>query len=155
MKGKILIVDDEADLRAMLKSVLEDDYTVTTAEDGAALQRLYAQDPPDVILLDLKLPDANGLDLLPQIKKTWPDTEVIVLTGEATFEAAVLATKRGAYHFINKPFDTQALQVTIDRAIENRQQKEENNALHRALSTMSGGSAPVFQSSALQAVVRT
>ena len=155
MKGKILIVDDEADLRAMLKSILEDDYTVTLAEDGAALQKLFTQDPPDVVLLDLKLPDANGLDLLPQIKKTWPETEVIVLTGEATFEAAVQATKRGAYHFINKPFDTQALEVTIDRAIENRQQKEENNSLRRALSTMSGGSAPIFQSSALQAVVRT
>jgi len=155
MKGKILIVDDEADLRALLQSILEEEYTVSMAEDAAALQRLYAQEPPDVVLLDLKLPDANGLDLLPQIKKTWPETEVIVLTGEATFEAAVQATKRGAYHFINKPFDTQALQVTIDRAIENRQQKEENNSLRRALSTMSGGSAPIFQSSALQSVVRT
>src|SRR5580693_1091803 len=155
MKGKILVVDDEADLRAMLKSILEDDYTVTLAEDGAALQKYFSQDPPDVILLDLKLPDANGLDLLPQIKKNWPDTEVIVLTGEATFEAAVQATKRGAYHFINKPFDTQALLVTIDRAIENRQQKEENNSLRRAISTMSGGSAPIFQSTALQSVVRT
>ena len=155
MKGKILIVDDEADLRAMLKSILEDDYTVVMAEDAAALQRLYPQDAPDVVLLDLKLPDANGLDLLPGIKKAWPETEVIVLTGEATFDAAVQATKRGAYHFINKPFDTQALQVTIDRAIENRQQKEENNSLRRALSTMSGGSAPIFQSSALQSVVRT
>ena len=155
MKGKILIVDDEADLRAMLKSILEDDYTVVMAEDAAALQRLYPQDAPDVVLLDLKLPDANGLDLLPGIKKAWPETEVIVLTGEATFEAAVQATKRGAYHFINKPFDTQALQVTIDRAIENRQQREENNSLRRALSTMSGGSAPIFQSASLQAVVRT
>jgi DNA-binding NtrC family response regulator len=155
MKGKILIVDDEADLRAMLKSILEDDYTVALAEDAAALQRYYTQDAPDVVLLDLKLPDANGLDLLPQIKKAWPETEVIVLTGEATFEAAVQATKRGAYHFINKPFDTQALQVTIDRAIENRQQREENNSLRRALSTMSGGSAPIFQSAALQSVVRT
>ena len=106
-------------------------------------------------MLDLKLPDANGLDLLPQIKKTWPDTEVIVLTGEATFEAAVQATKRGAYHFINKPFDPQVLQVTVERAIENRQQKEENNSLRRALSTMSGGSAPVFQSPSVQNVVRT
>jgi DNA-binding NtrC family response regulator len=155
MKGKILVVDDEADLRAMLKSILEEDYNVSLAEDAAALQKQYAQEAPDVVLLDLKLPDANGLDLLPQIKKTWPDTEVIVLTGEATFEAAVQATKRGAYHFINKPFDTQALLVTIERAIENRQQKEENKALHRALSTMSGGAAPVFQSASLQAVVRT
>ena len=118
MKGKILIVDDEADLRSMLKSILQEDYTVTEAEDGAGLQKSFSLDAPDVILLDLKLPDANGLDLLPQIKKNWPDTEVIVLTGEATFEAAVQATKRGAYHFINKPFDTQALEVTIDRAIE-------------------------------------
>jgi DNA-binding NtrC family response regulator len=155
MKGKILIVDDEPDLRSMLKAILQDDYTVTEAENGAALQKCFALEAPDVILLDLKLPDANGLDLLPQIKKTWPDTEVIVLTGEATFEAAVQATKRGAYHFINKPFDTQALQVTIDRAIENRQQKEENNSLRRALSTMSGGAAPIFQSAAVQSIVRT
>jgi DNA-binding NtrC family response regulator len=155
MKGKILIVDDEPELRMLLKSILETDFSVTDADCGATLLKRFSDDAPDVILLDLKLPDANGLDLLPQIKKNWPDTEVIVLTGEATFEAAVQATKRGAYHFINKPFDTQALQVTIDRAIENRQQKEENNSLRRAISTMSGGSAPVFQSSALQSVVRT
>ncbi len=155
MKGKILIVDDEAELRMLLKSLLETDFSVTEADSGATLQKSFSQEAPDVILLDLKLPDANGLDLLPQIKKNWPDTEVIVLTGEATFEAAVQATKRGAYHFINKPFDTQALLVTIERAIENRQQKEENNSLRRAISTMSGGSAPIFQSSALQSVVRT
>jgi DNA-binding NtrC family response regulator len=155
MKGKILIVDDEPELRQLLKTILEPDFTVAEAENAAALQRTFSLDAPDVILLDLKLPDANGLDLLPQIKKTWPDTEVIVLTGEATFEAAVQATKRGAYHFINKPFDPQVLQVTVERAIENRQQKEENNSLRRALSTMSGGSAPVFQSPSVQTVVRT
>ena len=139
----------------LLKSILETDFTVTDADSGATLQKRFSDEAPDVVLLDLRLPDANGLDLLPQIKKNWPDTEVIVLTGEATFEAAVQATKRGAYHFINKPFDTQALQVTIDRAIENRQQKEENNSLRRALSTMSGGATPIFQSAQLQAVVRT
>ncbi len=155
MKGKILIVDDESELRNLLKALLEEEYTVTEADSAAALQKCFFQDAPDVILLDLKLPDANGLDLLPQIKKTWPDVEVVVLTGEATFEAAVQATKRGAYHFINKPFDNQALQVTLARAIENKQQKEENNSLRRAISTMSGGSTPVFQSSAVQAVVRT
>ena len=155
MKGKILIVDDEPELRQLLKTILEPDFAVVEAEDAAALTKTFSLDAPDVILLDLKLPDANGLDLLPQIKKNWPDTEVIVLTGEATFEAAVQATKRGAYHFINKPFDPQVLQVTVERAIENRQQKEENNSLRRALSTMSGGSAPVFQSPAMQTVVRT
>ena len=155
MKGKLLIVDDEVDLRKMLKATLDDDYAVTEAEDGAALQKYFTQEAPDVVLLDLKLPDANGLDLLPQIKKAWPDTEVVVLTGEATFEAAVEATKRGAYHFISKPFNRQELLVTLERAYENRQQKEENNSLRRALSTMSGNSAPVFQSSVMQGVIRT
>ncbi len=155
MKGKILIVDDELDLRLLLKSILESDYTVAEAESGAALKKLLAGESYDVVLLDLNLPDANGLDLLPMIKKTWPETEVVVLTGEATFDAAVQATKRGAFHFINKPFNTENLFVTIDRAIENRQQKEENNSLRRAISTMSGGSAPVFQSKEMQNVVRT
>ena len=78
-----------------------------------------------------------------------------MLTGAATFEAAVEATKRGAFHFITKPFDTQHLLVTIERAIENRQQKESNNSLRRAVATMTGGSAPVFQSQLMQNVVRT
>jgi len=155
MKGKILIVDDEADLRSLLKSILESDYTVAEAENGAALAKLLPSEAPDVVLLDLNMPGTSGLDLLPQIKKSWPDTEVVVLTGAATFEAAVEATKRGAFHFITKPFDTQHLLVTIERAIENRQQKESNNSLRRAVATMTGGSAPVFQSQLMQNVVRT
>ena len=155
MKGKILIVDDEADLRELLKSVLETDYAVITAENAAALQKHFLHEAPDIVLLDLKLPDANGLDLLPQIKKHWPSTEIIVLTGEATFEAAVEATKRGAYNFINKPFDTQVLQLTLGRALENKEQKEENNSLRRAISTMSGSAAPIFKSPQMQGVVRT
>ena len=155
MKGKILIVDDETDLCALLKSVLESDYDVAVAGSGAALQKCFSHEVPDLVLLDLKLPDANGLDLLPQIKQHWPATEIIVLTGEATFEAAVEATKRGAYHFINKPFDTHVLQLTIGRALENKQQKEENNSLRRAISTMSGAAAPIFQSQQMQVVVRT
>jgi DNA-binding NtrC family response regulator len=155
MKGKILIVDDEAPLRQLLKEVLQTEYSIAEAENGAALKKMLAGESSDVVLLDLNLLDANGLDLLPLIKKSWPETEVVVLTGEATFEAAVEATKRGAYHFINKPFDTQMLLVTLDRAIQNRQQKEENNSLRRAISTMNGSSAPVFQSAQMQAVVRT
>ncbi len=155
MKGKILIVDDEPLLRSMLKALLEKEYSISEADCGAALRKLFAQPAPDLVLLDLKLPDANGLDLLVEIKKLWSDTEVVVITGEATFEAAVLATKRGAFHFINKPFENSMLLVTIDRALENRLQKEENQSLRRAVATMSGGSAAVFQSAAVQAVVRT
>jgi DNA-binding NtrC family response regulator len=155
MKGTILVVDDAADIRDLLSTVLRGIYEVTEAESGARLKQIFSDPQPDVVLLDIKLPDADGLDLLPQIKKQWPETEVVVLTGNATFEAAVEATKRGAYHFLNKPFDTQGLLVTVERALEHKQQNEENSTLRRALSTMSGGSAPVFQSSQMQQVVRT
>jgi DNA-binding NtrC family response regulator len=155
MKGNILIVDDAADIRDLLTTILKDDYDVAQAGDGAALKQLFSETQPDVVLLDLKLPDADGLDLLPAIKKQWPGTEVIVLTGNATFEAAVEATKRGAYHFLNKPFDTQGLLVTVERALEHKLQNEENSTLRRALSTMSGGASPIFQSPQMQSVVRT
>ena len=155
MKCKIMVVDDAADIRDLLGAILRDTYEVSEAKSGADLKQAFSQSQPDVILLDLKLPDADGLDLLPLVKKQWADTEVIVLTGNATFEAAVEATKRGAYHFLNKPFDTQGLLVTVERALEHKQQNEENRSLRRALSTMSGGSSPIFQSTAMQNVVRT
>ena len=155
MKGKILIVDDALDIRELLGSILRTTYETATADNGAALKQAFLEPQPDVVLLDIKLPDADGLDLLPQIKKQWPETEVIVLTGNATFDAAVEATKRGAYHFLNKPFDTQGLLVTVERALEHKQQNEENSTLRLALSAMSGGTAPVFQSLVMQTVVRT
>ena len=155
MKENISIVEDEPIWRKMLNGILGKSFEVTNAGSGEELRRKFFEATPAVVLLDLKLPDASGLDLLPQIKKHWPDTEVIVLTSGATFDAAVQATKSGAFHFIQKPFDPQSLQVTIDRAIENRQRKQANNALLRALSAMSGGTAPLFQSEAMRAVVRT
>jgi DNA-binding NtrC family response regulator len=155
MKGKIMIVDDAADIRDLLAAILRDTYEVSEAKSGADLKQALTLSQPDVVLLDLKLPDADGLDLLPIVKKHWADTEVIVLTGNATFEAAVEATKRGAYHFLNKPFDTQGLLVTVERALEHKQQNEENSSLRRALTTMSGGTSPIFQSTAMQNVVRT
>ena len=156
MKGKILIVEDDADFRRMLKLILEaKDYAVQEAENGAALQKCFTQPPPDAVLLDLNLGDANGLDLLPNIKKFWSDTEVIVLTGESSYDNAVQAVKRGAFHFINKPDFKDVLPVTLERAMESRRAKEENNSLRRAVATISGGSAAVFQSAAVQAVVRT
>lgn len=155
MKGSILIVEDEADMRDLVQEVLKGTYTVTTADTGAALKQAFTGEQPDVILLDLKLPDADGLDLLPQIKKQWPETQVIVLTGNATFDAAIKATKLGAYHFLSKPFETQGLLVTVDRAIEHRRQGEENSSLHKAVSVLSGGSSPVFHSASMKEVVRT
>jgi DNA-binding NtrC family response regulator len=155
MKGSILVVEDEADMRDLLAEVLNGSYDVTAADTGATLKQALTREQPDVVLLDLKLPDADGLDLLPLIKKQWSGTEVIVLTGNATFEAAIKATKLGAYHFLTKPFETQGLLVTVDRAVEHKRQNEENNSLHKAVSVLSGGASPVFSSAPMKEVVRT
>jgi DNA-binding NtrC family response regulator len=155
MKAKILVVDDDVDLRILLVSVLEDYYDVVQANNGAALQKAFSQPPPDVVLLDVVLPDADGLALLPQIKKRWPDTEVIVLTGHGTISMAVEAGRGGAYNFLAKPFENQKLLADVKCALERKEQNAENNTLRRALETMSGTASPIFRSAAMQDVVRT
>jgi DNA-binding NtrC family response regulator len=155
MKAKVLIVDDEADIRDLLTAVLDNYYDVAEAGSGAALQKSFSQDQPDVILLDVKLPDAHGLDLLPQIKKRWPDTEVIVLSGQGTITMAVEAGRRGAFNFLSKPFENEKLLADVKCAIERKEQTQENSTLRRALETMSGTASPVFRSAAMQDVVRT
>jgi DNA-binding NtrC family response regulator len=151
-----MIVDDEAVIREFVKTYMEGiGYEVIEAADAASLKSLYGGPQPDVVLLDLKLPDADGLALLPQVKKSWPEAEVIVLTGHGSIEAAVEATKRGAYYFQPKPLDGSTLKLQVERALEHKQINEENSALRRALSTMSGGASPVFQSPAMKQVVRT
>jgi DNA-binding NtrC family response regulator len=157
MKSKVLVVDDQADIRSLLVSVLEGQYDVAQAGSGAALQKCFSQEAPDVVLLDVKLPDADGLDLLPQIKKRWPETEVIVLTGHGTISMAVESGRRGAYNFLSKPFENEKLLADVKCAVERKQQNEENSTLRRALETMiSGGvAAPIFRSAVMREVVRT
>jgi DNA-binding NtrC family response regulator len=155
MKGKILVVDDERDVRNLLTAVLQTDYQVDEAENGAALVRSLGGVQPDVVVLDVNLRDANGLELLPRIKKQWAETEVIVLTGQGTMEMALEAGRLGAYNFLTKPFENQKLVADVRCAMERKQQNEENGALRRALETMSGSTSPVFRSTAMQEVVRT
>ena len=155
MKAKVLIVDDEPSVRDLLSAVLEGYYDVTEAESGAALQKSFADGQPDVIVLDVNLRDANGLVLLPLIKKRWADTEVIVLTGQATMEMAMEAGRLGAYNFLSKPFENGKLLADVKCAIERKEQSAENLTLRRALETMSGTASPIFGSQSMQQVVRT
>jgi two-component system, NtrC family, response regulator HydG len=164
MKGKILIVDDEKDWRDMFNACLADEYQCMEADSGGALQKALTQEQPDIVLLDVKLGGSeNGLELLPAIKKRWPETEVIVVTGAAKDDTealtwAVEATKRGAFNFLRRSgesFDRAKFMADIHNALERRQQTEETSLLRRALETISGASSPVFQSAAMREVVRT
>ena len=125
-RGKVLIVDDQEGIRDLLKTILETDYHVAEADSGAALHKALEQEQPDVVLLDMKLPDANGLGLLPTIKHRWPETEVIVMSGapgdgEGVAWAAE-AVKSGACGFLSKSaeFDFQQLLAGVSNALERR-----------------------------------
>ncbi len=161
MKANILVVDDDNGIRTLLTEVLaSNEYKVSEADSSAAVQKALNGEQPDVVVLDVKLgqnkeDERAGLDLLPQIKKRWPDTEVIMLTGQGTVEMAMEAGRRGAYNFLSKPFETGKLLVDVKCALERKEQSQENSALRRALETMSGNTSPVFRSNVMQEVVRT
>lgn len=155
MSARILVIDDEADIRALLRIILtKAGFEVSEAADGAELSAAFDGPQPDLALLDLKLPDSDGLTLLPQIKKAWPDTEVVMLTGHGSLDTAVQAIKLGAYDFQQKPFDPKALLVSLERAVEHKKLKEEASSLRKALTNMTSGASPTFRSAIMKVLLR-
>jgi DNA-binding NtrC family response regulator len=128
-------VEDCADVRALYRAILEDHYCITEAQNGAALLEALEREQPDVVLLDMRLPDANGLSLLPAIKERWPETQVILLTGAAQdsegMSAAMEAAKSGAFSLLSKSadFSLQTLLTGVSSAMERRFQPPGNNPL--------------------------
>ena len=120
MPGKItvLVVDDELGVRESLKLVLMDEYNVLFAETGEGALEVFNANPVDVILLDILLPDSNGIDLIEKFKELDPSAEIIMITAVNTTESAVKAIKKGAYEYINKPFVVDDVKTLVKRAIE-------------------------------------
>jgi two-component system nitrogen regulation response regulator NtrX len=145
----ILIVDDEAEIRDSLESILsEEGYAVTTAATAGEALTLLADASYDAVLLDVWLPDRDGLDALADIRQM--DTahlpEVIIISGHGTIEAAVRATKLGAYDFLEKPLSLDRTLVVLRNAINARQLREDNREFVRQLSfraCVTGNSVPM------------
>lgn len=125
-KDKILVVDDQPSVRFGLRQLLEGEgYRVLEAETGAQALPVVTEKAPDLILLDLKLPDVNGLELLTRIKEIDDDVAVIILTAHGSIETAILALKKGAENFFTKPFDPESLLILIAKTLEQSRTRRE------------------------------
>ena len=119
---KILLVDDEPDIRQLVQEILEDEgYSVQVAKDGESARLLYAQQKPDLVLLDIWMPDTDGITLL----KQWSEEgalkcPVVIMSGHGSVETAVEATRLGAFDFIEKPLSLTQLLRTVESALEHR-----------------------------------
>ncbi len=119
--GRILVVDDEEAFRYMLASLIEGEgYTVQSAADGVQAINAVQAKGFDVALLDVKMPKVDGVEVLKFIKEFAPDIEAIMVTAGGDLRLAAECMKLGAYDYITKPFSTEELLGTIDRALEKR-----------------------------------
>jgi len=130
----ILVVDDEPAIQTALRGVLEDEgYRVTTAGAGEDAVRLVADETPDLIFLDIWMPGMDGLETLAGLRRVRPEAPVIMISGHATIETAVKATRLGAYDFIEKPLSLEKMLVIVTRALEHGRLERENANLKARL----------------------
>lgn len=135
----LLIVDDEASIRRLLQKELAAPHRRVLATGSAreALQ-MCREESFDVVLLDIRMPDGNGLELLPSFLGLLPDARIIMITGHADVDSAVTAMRNGAYDFVAKPFTLDKLELVVERAVEHSMLAREN----RSLRLSSGGREP-------------
>ncbi|MBI2851822.1 MAG: response regulator [Chloroflexi bacterium] len=120
-KAVILAVDDEQDVLLLIRRVLERaGHEVITASNGNQALEMVAQWKPDVVLLDIKLPGKSGMEVLEELRKTHPDTAVVMATAVADVSIAIKALTDGASGYLNKPFNINELVLIVERALERR-----------------------------------
>ena len=157
---RILIVDDERPILLTLKALLSrHNYQVDTAATAAAGLKVLKEKSPSLVLLDLQLPDAAGLETLDQIKTEHPNTQVVILTAHDTLSNAIESIKRGAYHFISKPYAPEELLSLVDKALEKQsllreteELRQKTQQLEKRLQAVETRWVPIFKSKAMQQI---
>src|ERR1041385_1131904 len=157
---RILIIDDERPILLTLTALLErHGYQVESAPTASQGLRAVKSKSPPLVLLDLQLPDAEGLQTLEDIKSDAPETQVIVLTAHDTLNNAIESIKRGAYHFISKPYAPEELLSLVEKALEKRsllretkELRQRTQQLEKRLEMVAEQAAPVFKSKAMQEI---
>jgi two-component system, NtrC family, nitrogen regulation response regulator NtrX len=141
----ILIVDDEANIRSSLEGALEREGYEVESAGSAAEARVQLREAFDIVLLDVWLPDGSGLDLLAELMASAPQTKAIMMSGHATIDAAVTATRLGAFDFLEKPISLERLLVLLRNASANLSLQAENRRLARPWSAPIIGNSPAIR----------
>src|SRR5262245_24420780 len=146
-EGSILVVDDEPAIRENLEILLtEANYKVTVAENGAEGLRKAESELFDLVLLDVMMPDKNGIEILRELHQSSPETAIVMITAYGTIENAVSAIKAGAADYVTKPWDNEKLLLEIRNGIQHRRLQMENRELKKALKQRYGFSNIVGKS---------
>lgn len=140
-RDRILIVDDEESVAITMQAILEmDGHEVATARSIAGAAALLAKSEYDLVLSDLRLDDGDGIQIVAEARRRWPETVCIILTGYASLDSAVKALREGAYDYLVKPCDVEELRLTVSRGLERRglgrQLRERVRELEAANSTI-------------------
>jgi DNA-binding NtrC family response regulator len=156
MPGKVLIIDDDQSICQLLKQILHSaGYLAITASSAAEGLQAVSGEQADLVLLDMRLPDAWGLDLIPRIKEADPDVPVIVITGHASIEDAVKSIKAGVYDYLQKPLHTDSVLIAAAQAVERKRLLEENRYLQKTLNERYGFENIIAKSRPMMAVFGT
>jgi len=127
MPSRILTVDDENTITIALELLLSDNgYEVSSASNAAEAEALLGRRWFDLVFLDLRLPDGDGITLLEHIKRTAPETEVVLMTAHGSLEVTIEAIKRGAFYYLEKPFTFEQILLLTERALQFKAMKAEN-----------------------------
>jgi DNA-binding NtrC family response regulator len=154
----VLVVDDEASIRRTLREILEyEDFGVEEAVDGQEALTAIRENQYDLVLLDVKMPKVDGMDVLKEIAEEATDLPVVMISGHGTIETAVEATKLGAYDFIEKPPDLNRLLVTVRNAMDHGQLEVKNRRMRQTLNEQSRDDLPpiIGESDAIQEIKDT
>ncbi len=130
-KQKILIVDDEAPFRSAMQRLLQQDHLVLEAETGTTALQTASAEEPDLVLLDIGLPDMSGLEVLPRLKELRPSPVVVMITAYEQVKDVVMAIKRGAFDYLVKPVDIDEFELTIQNALQHAGLKNEVDRLRQ------------------------
>jgi signal transduction histidine kinase len=128
-KSRLLVVDDENGPRQALRMLLKEDYEVLLASGVAQAQRILTEEPVDVVITDIRMPNATGLDLLRIVKGQDPDIQVIILTGYGQLDTAMEAIEHGAFAYLEKPFDNTVMLEKIHACLEKQRQEDDRRAM--------------------------